>query len=114
VVRRHRPGEVLELARFLREHLDMTIRSVALSVTLAGALLAGCASSPPPARERPVRVSDSAPDKIAATRAAAGLHLEEDDQRWGIEAARARRLNAETTPPAPPPSSGNVTAPTPH
>jgi hypothetical protein len=32
------------------------------------------------------------PDKIAAQRAASGeLHLEDDDERWGIEAERAKR-----------------------
>ncbi len=87
----------------------MTIRAVALGVTLAATLLAGCASSPPPARERPQRVSDSAPDKVAATRSAAGLHLEEDDERWGIEAARARKQNAAEAQPVP---AANVTAPT--
>jgi len=85
----------------------MTIRAV----TLAATLLAGCASAPPPARERPQRVSDSAPDKVAATRSAAGLHLEEDDQRWGIEAARARKQNAAEAQPAPAPAT-SVTAPT--
>ena len=89
----------------------MTLRAVVLGFGLAGALIAGCASTPPPARERPQRVPDSAPDKVAATRSAAGLHLEEDDQRWGIEAARARKQNAEPAPQAPPPP-GNVTAPT--
>ncbi|HSS38742.1 MAG TPA: hypothetical protein VLT58_08230, partial [Polyangia bacterium] len=89
----------------------MTIRSLALGVTFACTLLTSCASAPSPARERPQRVADSAPDKVAATRAAAGLHLEEDDQRWGIEAARARKQNGEAQPEAAP-SSGNVTAPT--
>lgn len=49
-----------------------------------------CASSPRP-RPEP-RVKDSVPDKIAAQRAASGnLRLEDDDERWGIEAARANR-----------------------
>ncbi len=82
---------------------------MALGTTFASALLASCASTPPPARERPQRVQDSAPDKVAATRAAAGLHLEEDDQRWGIEAARARKQNGE---PVQQTATGNVTAPT--
>jgi hypothetical protein len=36
---------------------------------------------------------DSAPEKLAAQRSAAphGLQLEQEDERWGIEAARARR-----------------------
>ncbi len=89
----------------------MTIRSVALAVTFAGTLLTGCAAAPPPARERPQRVVDSAPEKVAATRAAAGLHLEEDDQRWGIEAARARKQNGEAQHAAAPPGE-SLTAPT--
>ncbi len=90
----------------------MTARSSFLSLALAGTLLAGCASTSqrPAGGEQPHRVPDSAPDKVAATRAAAGLHLEEDDERWGIEAARARKQNAETK--TPPSSPGSVTAPT--
>lgn len=99
------------MAGFLREPPGMTIRAVALSVTVTGALLAACASAPPPARERPQRVPDSAPDKVAAMRAAAGLHLEEDDQRWGIDAARARKQNAEP-PRETPATTTNLAAPT--
>jgi hypothetical protein len=50
---------------------------------------------------------DSAPEKLAAQRSAAphGLQLEQEDERWGIEAARARHraraqdaTRAETQP----------------
>jgi hypothetical protein len=56
-------------------------------------------------------VPDSAPEKIAAQRAAAGLHLQEDDERWGILAARQRRELAEQKnrqPPIPPVAPGPV------
>jgi hypothetical protein len=59
---------------------------------LAGALLlaVSCASAP---RTSPPRMKDSAPEKVAAQRAAAphGVQLEQDDERWGIEAARERK-----------------------
>jgi hypothetical protein len=84
-------------------------RSMAVAITVLG-LAAGCArpTSPPP--ETPARVKDSAPDKIAAQRAAAApsLNLEGDDERWGIEAARERKAAA---PPETPPSSPDATGP---
>jgi hypothetical protein len=61
------------------------------SVFGLGLWLAGCASSPRARPESAQRVPDSAPEKIAAQRSAAGLHLEEDDDRWGIEQARELR-----------------------
>jgi hypothetical protein len=65
-----------------------------------------CAASPRP-RPEP-RIKDSVPDKIAAQRAASGeLHLEDDDERWGIEAARAKRqsdLDQKNQPSRPPPA----------
>ncbi len=62
-----------------------------------------CATSPRPQAEAPPRVKDSVPDKIAAQRAASGnLRLEEDDERWGIEAARAnRKTDSDQGQPAP-------------
>jgi hypothetical protein len=67
-------------------------------IRLAGALLLflGCASGPrAPAAAGP-RIKDSAPEKVAAQRSAArGLQLEGEDQRWGIEGARARRRAAD-------------------
>jgi hypothetical protein len=56
-------------------------------------------------------VPDSAPDKIAAQRAATGLHVEDDDERWGLVAARQRRQNAEpkkARTPTPPSAAGPV------
>jgi hypothetical protein len=81
-------------------------------IRLAGAalLIAACATSPSPRPASAPRISDSAPEKVAAQRSASHLQLEEEDQRWGFEAARARRRDAdqqkkasETTPPAPGP-----------
>ncbi len=55
---------------------------------------------------------DSAPEKIAAQRAATGLHLEEDDERWGLVAARQRKQSAQhkddQLPPIPPAAPGAV------
>jgi hypothetical protein len=89
----------------------------------------GCASQPRPrpATAAAVRMQDSAPEKIAAQRAASGnLQLEQEDARWGFDAARARRkprepatkasviapLPAPATPAQPPPApetAGSVT-----
>jgi len=71
---------------------------------LAALLTAACASAPR-SRESTAasaRIPDSAPEKVAAQRAASGLQLEQDDARWGIEAARERKANAEPkkNPPA--------------
>jgi hypothetical protein len=83
-------------------------RSIALSIT-ALLLVAGggCARSAPPPAETPARVKDSAPEKIAAQRAAIpGLNLEQEDQRWGVEAARERKRAAPPeTPSSPPPAA---------
>jgi hypothetical protein len=61
---------------------------------LAGALLlaASCATTPKPSAET-ARAKDTAPEKVAAHRAAAphGLPLEQDEERWGFDAARERR-----------------------
>ncbi|HMF42835.1 MAG TPA: hypothetical protein VKQ32_19320 [Polyangia bacterium] len=61
---------------------------------LVGAFLmtASCASAPKPAATTP-RDKNSAPEKVAAQRAGAAheLQLEQDDERWGIEAARERK-----------------------
>jgi hypothetical protein len=57
----------------------------ALSLSCAGVPTRSEASSP--------RIKDSAPEKIASQRAAAphSLKLEQDEERWGFEAARERR-----------------------
>jgi hypothetical protein len=66
--------------------------SIAALLLVAGG---GCARSAPPPAETPARVKDSAPEKIAAQRAALpGLNLEQEDQRWGVEAARERKRAA--------------------
>ena len=85
-------------------------RSMAVAITVL-VLAAGCAQATPPAPETPARVKDSAPEKIAAQRAAAApsLNLEGDDERWGIEAARERK---QAAPPETPPRSPNTTGPT--
>lgn len=87
----------------------MSLTKPLLRIVFIGAtLLSGCATSPRPRAESSPRVPDSAPDKIAAQRAAAGLHLEEEDDRWGFTAARERRQRKEQpkaqqiTPPAAP------------
>lgn len=53
---------------------------------------AACATAPKPP-EAQARAKDSAPEKVAAQRAAAphGVPLEQDEERWGFEAARERR-----------------------
>ena len=67
-------------------------------------LALACAASPRPRPEAASRVKDSAPDKIAAQRAASGnLRLEDEDQRWGIDAARERRDQATQRKQAPTP-----------
>jgi len=67
-----------------------------LRIVFAGVcLFAGCATAPRTRSEPPARVSDSAPDKVAAQRSAAGLHLEEEDDRWGFTAARELRQRKE-------------------
>ena len=72
-------------------------RRLSRLVTIAIALVAlGCAGTPSPRPETSARVKDSAPEKIAAQRAAVrGLDLERDDERWGIEAARERKRAQE-------------------
>lgn len=78
-----------------------------LAVCLLGL---ACATGSRPRAEAPPRVKDSAPDKIAAQRAASGnLRLEEDDDRWGIEAARERKNTSDQRKP---PSSPSAPSPT--
>ena len=71
---------------------------------LIGVCLVGiaCAGSPRAQPETAARVKDSVPEKIAAQRATSGgLHLEEEDERWGFEMARARRAHREPQANAP-------------
>ena len=74
------------------------MRRLAIGLVLAGLLpVAACARTPGRAPETAPRIADSAPEKIAAQRAAMpGLRQEEDAGRWGIEEDRARREAAES------------------
>src|SRR6185312_13184932 len=84
----------------------MTTLKLFSRILFTGALLSACASGPRARPESAQRVPDSAPDKIAAQRAAAGLHQEEDDERWGFTAARELRQRKEpqkAQPQTPPP-----------
>ncbi len=99
------------MAAILPMTWGMTLTRSFVRKVFAVVLLASCAAGPRSRPESAQRVPDSAPDKIAAQRAAAGLHLEEDDERWGIAAARERRQRAEpkkSTPPIPPVGPGPV------
>ncbi len=88
------------MAGFLRLQEGMnTSNELARLFVVAAALLGGCATSPRSRPEQPQRVSDSAPDKIAAQRSAAGLHLEEEDDRWGFTAARELKQRQEPKEP---------------
>jgi hypothetical protein len=63
---------------------------------LAGLLALSCATAPKRAEGPPPRVKDSAPEKIAAQREATpGLRLQENADRWGIEAAQERRRDPQ-------------------
>jgi hypothetical protein len=72
-----------------------TTRSLLRILFVGATLFAGCATAPRTRTEPPPRVSDSAPDKVAAQRSAAGLHLEEEDERWGFTTARELRQRKE-------------------
>jgi len=63
------------------------------ALTGALLLLGSCATAPKRAENSSPRTPDSAPEKIASQRAAAphSLTLEQDDERWGIEAAKERK-----------------------
>jgi hypothetical protein len=58
-----------------------------------GLVALSCAGAPKRPEAASPRFKDSAPEKLAAQRAAApqSLTLEQDDERWGFEAARERR-----------------------
>jgi hypothetical protein len=71
-----------------------TTRVSHLSVFAAACLMAlSCATAPKRQEAAAPRMKDSAPEKIAAQRAGAAheLQLEQDDERWGIEAAKERK-----------------------
>jgi hypothetical protein len=59
-------------------------------------LVASCAAGPRPRPEAERRINDTAPEKLAAQRGATrDLQPEQDEQRWGFEAARDRRREAD-------------------
>jgi hypothetical protein len=64
-------------------------------ILFVGVTILACATAPRSRPESSRRVPDSAPDKVAAQRAGAGLHLEEEDDRWGFTAARELRQKRE-------------------
>ena len=62
-----------------------------------GLVALSCAGSPKRPEASSPRMKDSAPEKIASQRAAGphSVQLEQDDERWGFEAARERRRQEE-------------------
>ena len=89
---------------------------------MAGVLLlsGACATAPRRTESISPRVKDAAPEKLAAQRAAAphSLTLEQDEERWGFEAARERKRRQEEEKARREPSAGgkavDVTAPPSH
>lgn len=62
------------------------------------ALAAACTTTPSPQAQRPARIKDTVPERVAAQRdAQKDLNLEGEDERWGIEAARERKNRAGRT-----------------
>jgi len=92
--------------------MSMSTRRTWLGWTLGlglGLLPLACASTQHREAQAPARIQDSAPEKVAAQRAAArGLDLEADDARWGVEAAQERKRADRKQPPA-----AQATQPTP-
>jgi len=83
-------------------------------------LLCGCAARPAPEASTPPRVKDSIPERAAALRGGDGrLKLDDEDQRFGIEAARARKdqqqeqrvSSSAAVIPMPPPNDSGVFGP---
>ena len=62
-----------------------------------GLIALSCAGAPRGREASSPRFKDSAPEKVASQRAAApqSLKLEQDDERWGFDAARERRREAQ-------------------
>lgn len=63
------------------------------AVLLCSSLLGSCATAPRRGETASPRASDAPSEKIAAQRAAApkSLELEQNDERWQIDAARERK-----------------------
>lgn len=66
-----------------------------LARAVAGVLLlvGSCATAPAPREAASPRTKDSPSEKVAAHRAAAprGFELEQNEERWGFDAARERK-----------------------
>ncbi len=75
----------------------------------ACAMVASCATTPKATESSARRQKDSAPEKIAAQRAGAAheLQLEQDDERWGIEAARERKRQQDEAKARQQPAAGD-------
>jgi hypothetical protein len=58
-------------------------------------LLTTACARPKPEPATPPRIPDSAPEQSAALNYAARLGLEAEEQRWGIEAAKERKRQAD-------------------
>jgi hypothetical protein len=104
----------------VRNVMNARVRSWGRSALLALALGAACGTAPRPETRSAARIPDSAPEKAAAQRAATpGLGLEADEQRWGVEAARERRGQADAKASvagdavSPAPARGSAPAPAP-
>jgi hypothetical protein len=71
----------------------------ALLLVIAAALLYGCSTTRSDVPPMSPTAGDPVPAKIASQRAATApsLNLEAEDERWGIEAARARRSTPHST-----------------
>ena len=99
--------------------IRMSRVGVLIGALLMGALslFASCATTPRRSETAAPRMKDSAPEKVAAQRAAAphSVQLEQDDERWGIEAARERKRQQDEAKarqrPAPTDKSVDVTPP---
>ena len=97
----------------------MSVTRVLCVLAVLACLSTSCASprsSPPPAAPSP-RVRDSASERAASLRAAT-QGQEAEDQRWGIEAAKARKTQEEerkaaSQKPAPGNGAVNVNPPLP-
>jgi hypothetical protein len=76
----------------------MNARTAVLLV-IAAAFLFGCSTTRSDVPAMSPNAGDPVPAKIASQRAATApsLNLEAEDERWGIEAARARRATPHAT-----------------
>jgi hypothetical protein len=101
----------------LAGEVGMTLSSC-LRVLGIGLVALSCTGAPKRPEASSPRVRDSAPEKLASQRAAAphSLTLEQDDERWGFEAARERRREEKARQAQRQPAAGDkaldVTTPT--